>query len=53
MPIAHSRMRRAADSSLPFGGVPVGVKQLERVAGWPFTEGSLVFADRVAESPRR
>jgi Asp-tRNA(Asn)/Glu-tRNA(Gln) amidotransferase A subunit family amidase len=39
---------RAADTSLPFGGVPVGVKQLERVAGWPFTEGSLVFADRVA-----
>jgi Asp-tRNA(Asn)/Glu-tRNA(Gln) amidotransferase A subunit family amidase len=37
-----------ADVSLPFGGVPIGVKQLEPLAGWPFTEGSLVFADRVA-----
>ncbi len=39
----------AADPSLPFGGVPVGVKELETVAGWPYTEASLVFADRVAE----
>jgi len=38
----------AADVSLPFGGVPIGVKELEQVAGWPFTEASLVFADRVA-----
>jgi Asp-tRNA(Asn)/Glu-tRNA(Gln) amidotransferase A subunit family amidase len=38
----------AADVSLPFGGVPIGVKQLEPLAGWPFTEGSQVFADRVA-----
>ncbi len=38
---------RAADVSRPFGGVPVGIKGLEPVAGWPFTEGSLVFADRV------
>ena len=26
-----------ADVSLPFGGVPIGVKELEAVAGWPFT----------------
>jgi Asp-tRNA(Asn)/Glu-tRNA(Gln) amidotransferase A subunit family amidase len=39
---------RSADVALPFGGVPVGVKQLEPLAGWPHTEGSLVFADRVA-----
>ncbi len=39
----------AADVSLPFGGVPLGVKELEQVAGWPFTEASLVFADRVGE----
>jgi Asp-tRNA(Asn)/Glu-tRNA(Gln) amidotransferase A subunit family amidase len=39
----------AADVSLPFGGVPIGVKELEPVAGWPATEGSLVFADRVAD----
>jgi Asp-tRNA(Asn)/Glu-tRNA(Gln) amidotransferase A subunit family amidase len=40
---------RRADVSAPFGGVPVGVKELEPVAGWPQTEGSLVFRDRVAE----
>ena len=38
-----------ADVSLPFGGVPVGVKELEPVTGWPLTEASLVFADRVAD----
>ena len=38
----------AADVSLPFGGVPTGVKELESVAGWPFTEGSVVFRDRIA-----
>ena len=37
-----------ADVSRPFGGVPVGVKELEFVAGWPATEGSLVYRDRVA-----
>ncbi len=37
-----------ADTTLPFGGVPVGIKSLERVAGWPDTEQSLVFADRRA-----
>jgi aspartyl-tRNA(Asn)/glutamyl-tRNA(Gln) amidotransferase subunit A len=39
---------RTADVSLPFGGVPIGVKELDIVAGWPDTEASLVFADRVA-----
>jgi Asp-tRNA(Asn)/Glu-tRNA(Gln) amidotransferase A subunit family amidase len=39
-----------ADVSLPFGGVPIGVKELEHVDGWPFTEASLVFADRVSAS---
>jgi aspartyl-tRNA(Asn)/glutamyl-tRNA(Gln) amidotransferase subunit A len=38
-----------ADVSLPFGGVPIGVKELHAVAGWPYTEASLVFADRVAD----
>ena len=37
-----------ADVSRPFGGVPVGVKELEPVAGWPDTEASLVYRDRVA-----
>ncbi len=38
----------AADVSLPFGGVPFGVKELEKVEGWPYTEASVVFKDRVA-----
>lgn len=37
-----------ADPSLPFGGLPVGVKELEPVEGWPFSEASLVFASRLA-----
>ncbi len=39
----------AADLERPFGGVPMGIKELEDVAGWPQTEASLVFADRIAE----
>jgi Asp-tRNA(Asn)/Glu-tRNA(Gln) amidotransferase A subunit family amidase len=39
----------AADVSLPFGGVPVGIKELETVDGWPYTEASLVFKDRIAD----
>ena len=39
---------RDADVMAPFGGVPVGVKELEPVEGWPATEASLVFRDRVA-----
>ncbi len=37
-----------ADVSLPFGGVPFGVKELEEVGGWPYTEASMLFKDRVA-----
>ncbi|QYG92048.1 amidase [Iamia sp. SCSIO 61187] len=39
---------RAADVTRPFGGVPVGIKELDKVEGWPDTEASLVFADRIA-----
>ncbi len=39
---------RAADVGLPFGGVPIGVKELTRVAGWPDTEASVPLRDRVA-----
>ncbi len=39
-----------ADLSLPFGGVPFGVKELERVEGWPHTEASVIFSKRVASS---
>jgi aspartyl-tRNA(Asn)/glutamyl-tRNA(Gln) amidotransferase subunit A len=37
-----------ADVSLPFGGVPTGIKELEPVAGWPWTEASVVYRDRRA-----
>ena len=37
-----------ADVSLPFGGVPIAVKELHNVEGWPDTSASLVFADRVS-----
>lgn len=45
---AH-RAAKEADITKPFGGVPAGIKQLDPVKGWPHTEASLVFADRVAE----
>jgi aspartyl-tRNA(Asn)/glutamyl-tRNA(Gln) amidotransferase subunit A len=38
-----------ADVAAPFGGLVLGVKELDAVAGWPLTEASLVFADRVAD----
>lgn len=41
------------DVGLPFGGVPTAVKELEPVVGWPFSEGSLVFRDRVADRSSR
>ena len=37
-----------ADVSLPFGGVPTGIKELEEVAGWPSTNASLIYKDHVA-----
>jgi aspartyl-tRNA(Asn)/glutamyl-tRNA(Gln) amidotransferase subunit A len=40
---------KAADVSLPFGGVPIGVKELDPVKGWPQTEASLVLKDEIAE----
>ncbi len=40
---------KTADLSLPFGGVPTGIKELESVKGWPDTGASLVFKDRIAD----
>ena len=37
----------AADVSLPFGGVPTAIKELDPVEGWPWTEASLVYKDRI------
>jgi aspartyl-tRNA(Asn)/glutamyl-tRNA(Gln) amidotransferase subunit A len=39
---------RTADVSLPFGGLPFAIKELDRVQGWPAADASVVFADRVA-----
>ncbi|MDQ1401904.1 MAG: hypothetical protein QOG03_220 [Actinomycetota bacterium] len=40
---------KKANVKKPFGGVPTGIKELEPVKGWPFTEASLVFKDRIAD----
>ncbi|HEX5613652.1 MAG TPA: amidase [Acidimicrobiia bacterium] len=40
---------RGADVTLPFGGVPIPIKETDSVAGWPDTEASLPFKDRIAD----
>jgi len=42
-----ARVARGEDPG-PLAGVPIGVKELEDVAGWPHPRGSKVLADRVA-----
>jgi aspartyl-tRNA(Asn)/glutamyl-tRNA(Gln) amidotransferase subunit A len=39
---------RDADLSKPFGGVPIGVKELDQVDGWPDTYACELFRDEVA-----
>jgi len=38
-----------AEIDKPFGGVPIGVKSLNEVAGWPYDEASVPLRDRVGE----
>ena len=38
-----------ADTTKPFGGVPLAIKELDPVAGWPATSASLVFADQISD----
>lgn len=38
----------ASDVSQPFGGVPMGVKELDQVEGWPDTDASVPFSARRA-----
>jgi len=38
-----------ADVSLPLGGLPIGIKELDHVAGWPANEASLALDGEVAE----
>ena len=45
---AAEQAARRADVSLPFGGVPIGVKELDRVAGWPYTHASVPLRDQVS-----
>jgi aspartyl-tRNA(Asn)/glutamyl-tRNA(Gln) amidotransferase subunit A len=40
---------RTADVTKPFGGVPLGVKELDDVAGWPATEASVPLRHQVAD----
>jgi aspartyl-tRNA(Asn)/glutamyl-tRNA(Gln) amidotransferase subunit A len=39
---------RNADVAKPFGGVPIGVKELDHVAGWPYTHASVPLRDGVS-----
>lgn len=48
-PDGARRSATAADASLPFGGVPIGVKELDDVEGWPATHASLAFVGEVAD----
>jgi aspartyl-tRNA(Asn)/glutamyl-tRNA(Gln) amidotransferase subunit A len=47
-PEAAMATAAGADTSLPFGGVPIGIKELDKVEGWPDTEACIVLKDRVA-----
>jgi Asp-tRNA(Asn)/Glu-tRNA(Gln) amidotransferase A subunit family amidase len=38
----------SADVRAPFGGIPVGVKELDSVKGWPYTQASVPLKDQVA-----
>ncbi len=38
----------AADIDKPFGGVPIGVKELDQVDGWPDTHASVPLKDQIA-----
>lgn len=40
---------RTADVNLPFGGVPIGVKELDQVAGWPDTEACVALSHIVSD----
>lgn len=37
-----------ADITKPFGGVPIGVKELDQVDGWPDTHASVPLKDQIA-----
>ncbi|HEX2785535.1 MAG TPA: amidase [Ilumatobacteraceae bacterium] len=50
--LPHEQAERAAaeaDLNKPFGGVPIGVKELDHVEGWPDTHASIPLRDNVAD----
>ena len=47
-PEAARAAAATADVTAPFGGVPLGVKELDAVAGWPATEASIPLRDEIA-----
>ena len=51
LPRPGTRPRRRAGRRpfAPFGGVPLGVKELDQVEGWPDTAACVVHAGRIAE----
>lgn len=38
-----------ADVTKPFGGVPIGVKSLNEVEGWPYDEASVPLKDQIGQ----
>jgi len=44
-----SEQARTADVSKPFGGVPIGVKSLNEVQGWPNDKASVPLKERVGQ----
>ena len=40
---------RNADVNLPFGGIPLGVNELDQVAGWPDTEACVALSHIVSD----
>src|SRR3954447_26160983 len=48
-PEAARAAAATADVQLPFGGLPIGVKELDNVAGWPATEASIPLKDEIAQ----
>ena len=47
---AALRSAETADTSLPLGGIPIGIKELDPVAGWPANEASLALAGEIADA---
>ena len=46
---AEARYAGKADPPRPLEGIPLGVKEEEAIAGQPWTQGSLLYKDLVAE----